>query len=988
MKLTNTIALTLFIASTLGIEAAEQQAEKTRANCLGGPKPMRLNARHIEPGGIGYGLGYTTVEGFFPLYNGWENWVVFLDGRGHVFNDGRPAANAGLGVRYLRDTRVWGVNSYWDYRNTHRQHYNQVAAGLESLGRIWDFRLNGYLPVGEKKSHNYRTRFDEFKGHHAILRQKFEFVLAGANAEVGAHVNTWRHVPLYFAAGPYYLTGKGKTTWGGEARACINIYDYLKLEGYTSYDHLFKWTCQGQVSLGFSFGPRKKVKNTNGSCSDAIAVAKRAYQPVDRFEIIPVSRKHRRTTAINPKTGDPYYFWFVDNTSHSNGTFESPDNTLTSVNADVIYVFPGDGTTNGMNSGITLQNNQRLWGSGFAQTLPTTVGTVIVPVMSSRGAMDNTAVLPIIMNLNSGANVITLGNNNEISGLFIENDSISNAIGGTNITNARLLNCSLGGALGEGIIGLFATDLGGKLKIDNCVFAETIGVVLVNNTSNLKVKISDSNFNSATESIDWTLNNTSKGRLKIKESQFDSAGDGIVVSSFDTSSISAKIKESTITINGVGIRMDASAATNATQNLILKNSIIDSNSQAILVAQEGQLNINLVDNTIVAINGSENPAGACLEVDTFSGNASIAVTNNSMTGFHNFAILFNQNAGNLAATFENNTIECPDSNVIQSNVATLAVSHVLDMTENTLIGSQDWNFDQQVGSVSSTWKNNTVTGQGVAITWVSENAAIQTNLIFEDNNITADSGMSGVQLMGNLNLSLTGNELIASTSALALNLINSGTALNMSKNTTYGGISLLIVHQSGPLSASITDNAFSSVGNSNYQYDAIGTFDTSQQISGNAFTCASGASSVFNIGVLWDSPGTMDWTITNNTFQSAASFSFNDDVIAGTQVLNLSDNTLLNTGGYQLNAFDSSSVTWFVNDNDFIVNGNVPTNPFVVANANDSSNVCMELNDNTAYPTVGAYMLQNLGTGTFTLNPPQDNIGQISTTNVSIGTCP
>ena len=310
------------------------------------------------------------------------------------------------------------------------------------------------MPVSHRKSHNYRTRFDEFKGHHAILRQKFEFVLAGANAEVGAHVNTWRHVPLYFAAGPYYLTGKGKTTWGGEARASINIYDYLKLEGYTSYDHLFKWTCQGQVSLGFSFGPRKKVKNTNGSCSDAIAVAKRAYQPVDRFEIIPVSRKHRRTTAINPKTGDPYYFWFVDNTSHSNGTFESPDNTLTSVNADVIYVFPGDGTTNGMNSGITLQNNQRLWGSGFAQTLPTTVGTVIVPEMSSRGAMDNTAVLPIIMNLNSGANVITLGNNNEISGLFIENDSISNAIGGTNITNARLLNCSLGGALGEGIIGL------------------------------------------------------------------------------------------------------------------------------------------------------------------------------------------------------------------------------------------------------------------------------------------------------------------------------------------------------------------------------------------------------------------------------------------------------------------------------------------------------------------------------------------------------
>ena len=46
--------------------------------------------------------------------------------------------------------------------------------------------------------------------------------------------------------------------------------------------------------------------------------------------------------------------------------------------------------------------------------------------------------------------------------------------------------------------------------------------------------------------------------------------------------------------------------------------------------------------------------GGCLELDMFSGNASIAVTNNSMTGFYSLAILFNQNAGNLAAAFENN----------------------------------------------------------------------------------------------------------------------------------------------------------------------------------------------------------------------------------------------------------------------------------------------------------------------------------------------
>ena len=112
---------------------------------------MRVTARHIDPGGIGYNQGYTTLEGFFPLYNGWDSWVLFLDARAHIFNNGRPACNAGLGTRYLTQSRAWGLNAYYDYRKTNRQHYNQVGAGLESLGRVWDFRFNGYRCVGRKK---------------------------------------------------------------------------------------------------------------------------------------------------------------------------------------------------------------------------------------------------------------------------------------------------------------------------------------------------------------------------------------------------------------------------------------------------------------------------------------------------------------------------------------------------------------------------------------------------------------------------------------------------------------------------------------------------------------------------------------------------------------------------------------------------------------------------------------------------------------------
>jgi len=70
-------------------------------NCDNTARPYRVTARHIDPNGIGYNQGYTTLEGFFPLYNDWEKWVFFLDTRAHVFNNGKPAVNAGIGTRYL-----------------------------------------------------------------------------------------------------------------------------------------------------------------------------------------------------------------------------------------------------------------------------------------------------------------------------------------------------------------------------------------------------------------------------------------------------------------------------------------------------------------------------------------------------------------------------------------------------------------------------------------------------------------------------------------------------------------------------------------------------------------------------------------------------------------------------------------------------------------------------------------------------------------------
>ncbi len=401
----------LFCVSVFGNEV--QQLE--------GPQPMRVAARHIEPGGIGYNQGYTTLEGFFsPMRPYGDVWVPFLDLRGHVFNNGRTAANAGVGVRYIACSRVWGLNSYYDYRRTYRQHYNQVAAGLESLGRVWDFRINGYLPVGKKTSAFWGSHFEHFRQHYAIISGKKEFAMKGADAEAAAHINVVKNVDLTLAMGPYYLNGHGESAWGGKARAELDLFKYCKLEGFTSYDSIFKWTGQAQVSLVAPFGAKRKIQKRDcQSAAIALALANRSVQPVYRFEIIPTHRKKTKTKAINPSTGKPYFFWFVDNTSHSKGTYESPFPTLIAAQiaskpGDVIYVYPGDGTSQGLDAGIVLKNNQFLFGSGIAHKLNTTSGGMTIPQQTGGWPILTAPV---------GSSVVTVASHNFISGLQVTSDA-------------------------------------------------------------------------------------------------------------------------------------------------------------------------------------------------------------------------------------------------------------------------------------------------------------------------------------------------------------------------------------------------------------------------------------------------------------------------------------------------------------------------------------------------------------------------------------
>ena len=88
----------------------------------------------------------------------------------------------------------------YDNRDTGGGHFNQIGVGVESLGQVWDFRVNGYIPIGDtRKQVNqqittglvFSTPF--FQGNALILQgqqqrqttRTYEAAMTGFDAEVG-----------------------------------------------------------------------------------------------------------------------------------------------------------------------------------------------------------------------------------------------------------------------------------------------------------------------------------------------------------------------------------------------------------------------------------------------------------------------------------------------------------------------------------------------------------------------------------------------------------------------------------------------------------------------------------------------------------------------------------------------------------------------------------------------------------------------------------
>lgn len=792
---------------------------------------IRLAIRHIERGGIGYKKGYSTLEGFFAPNPRYRTLVPFVDLRGHVFDDGKIAANAGIGLRGFSRYGIYGGNVYYDYRDTQKARYKQMGFGFERIGNRWDFRINGYIPTAMKVRACSPVKFKRFAGHSLIVSQKYNFVMRGFNAEFGYHFLQRPSVDLYGAAGPYYFTGKnGPHICGAKLRfGCRFKYGIIELSN--SYDKMFRNRFQCLLSFTIPFGTGAKPQRDDAHTSEDVS-AFRMTQPVIRQEIIVEGCKKCNTPAINPATGLPYTFVFVDNTSHSEGTFRSPYPTLTlaqdnSHPGDIIYVFPGDGTTKGMNVGIVLQNNQKFWGSGTRHALLTTQGTVLIPALSSTA--------PTITNIND-ADCVTLAPINEVSGFTIT-DVQENSIFGTGLNNIAISDCT----------------------IDNTAFLDLIhleygagsGVATINNVS-LAHSARDAIFITATAPLACTVQNCVM-QNNIRYPITITANQATV-----------NVLDNTVEHNPNGVYL---AFTGPSTVLVSGNNINNiplslGSSEHPLAIQAGTspLTATVKNNTI-----SDNLCGGVQFLLNNTNSAQLTVSNNTLN---------NNAVGASGATLGSSIVISPNTttsgnctlqlnnNVISNNEGSALYctngdfnSFEVHATGNTVIanGGSGFTFDNACTSFVLTAQNNTISnGANAGISTSNTIVIADANMTLANNQITGNttSSASGVNIAHdgtNFTLNITDNNLSDNEGSgisvypatgienITANIANNTINDNQNGNANAaGGIHL---EQFTNLSATLTNNSLSNNDVSKpgvYINSAIGTPSACITMSGNS----------------------------------------------------------------------------------------------------------------------------------------------------------
>ncbi len=487
----------------------------------------RLGVSHHSSGG-GYD-GVTQLEGFIPLRQTPGENLTFLEGDLRVDNGGHWGGSLALGHRIYdeQNDRIWGGYLAADHRQTDDSSFYQLGVGLESLGEVVDFRINGYLPIGDTSNLLSEQTFDSgnqistgFQGHQLMLTnertrqttQLWESALGGFDAEVGARVARWKDGDLRAFGGVYYYGGAhSDDAFGWRLRLEANPNDHLHLGAAIQNDDLFGTNVS--VSVGVTW-PRIHPR---AQTPEQETVALRLGEPTVRNPNIIVNQEQEVDTQtdrterplMNPEEERPYRFQHVTlGRKGGDGTFERPfgsvqaalDATRSDGN-DVVYIDRGN---NSDIPAFTIPNRVQVLSQAPVQVLAGMPfpGFPSRPVRLPFSPTENfnNGILVRLPLSNDGrfpnireagaTNLVTLGDRTTLAGFHLSN-ATENGIIGQNIADVELRDNTIRNA-GRGI---FLEDVSDSVILfDNTIVNSTGGAgsgqgILIQDSINDSVEV-------------------------------------------------------------------------------------------------------------------------------------------------------------------------------------------------------------------------------------------------------------------------------------------------------------------------------------------------------------------------------------------------------------------------------------------------------------------------------------------------------------------
>jgi hypothetical protein len=343
----------------------------------------------------------------------------FLDAKARTQDNDSYEFNLGLGYRRYTESQKWALGAYLAFdrrRSPHGNTFDQATLGLEARSEDWDFRVNFYEPLTDKKLVGLGTT--QFQGFGLFRNGTFEEAMGGYDVEVGKALPLLNKVETRVYLAGYRFEGEEIAPATEGARVRFEVRPQQNVIVGLSYQHDSLFGSATFVEVRYAFGkeskqgPRKLSERMTDPWQRDIDVVVspviESTDPAFRQQVAGVTVAHVDSTAA--PGGD--------------GSFERRYDSVTICAADkcsnasfnTVRLWQGASTPASPYDSITLQPGQTLWGEGV---------DIFTNAVSGR--------YPVIGSAGLGGTAVTLANNSSVAGVQTQGQIVGNNVSG-NIT--------------------------------------------------------------------------------------------------------------------------------------------------------------------------------------------------------------------------------------------------------------------------------------------------------------------------------------------------------------------------------------------------------------------------------------------------------------------------------------------------------------------------------------------------------------------------